>query len=224
MCFIWMDEGLTNTNQLILQRQNLVLRMFFTTELNWCLQFWCSVHLIDLTLNATTMEKTERLNLLSVKQRSPYTNTMLDAKTWPAVRRSINHYNGVLQDHLCSPNCLPGPYHFKNYLQWSLFGSKDVTSISPMHFTFSDGNQRNQILFGLYSSIVRRLVEHSSTEKEKSGKRSCVKSFRSHDIKWFLWIKYFLNVIGRTSRAAAISWGESQRNTLWREKQCYTLH
>lgn len=170
------------------------------------------------------MEKTERLNLLSVKQRSPYTNTMLDAKTWPAVRRSINHYNGVLQDHLCSPNCLPGPYHFKNYLQWSFIGSKHVTSISgSMYVTFSDGNQ-SQILFGLYSSIVRGLGEHSSTEKEKSDKRSCVKSFRTHDIKWFLWIKYFLNAIGRTSRAAGFSRGESQRNTLWREKQCCTLH
>lgn len=34
MCFIWTDEGLTNTSQLILQRQNLVLRMFLSTELS----------------------------------------------------------------------------------------------------------------------------------------------------------------------------------------------
>ena len=33
MYFIWMDEALTNTSQLIPQQQNLVRRMFLTTGL-----------------------------------------------------------------------------------------------------------------------------------------------------------------------------------------------
>lgn len=142
--------------------------------LDWCLQFWSSVHLIDLILQCYYNGKTERLNLHPVKQRSTLHKHHIGRQNLSCCETlsTFSYYNGVLQHHLCSRKSLLYKYSlgliFENYLQCSLFENKDVTIVSPMHVAFSDGNQRNRMLYGLYSNVVRRLVEHTWTEKENS--------------------------------------------------------
>lgn len=99
-------------------------------------------------------------------------------------------------------------------------------TFSPASLT-TTGNQRNRILSGLYSNIVRRLVEHT---RKKELERSCVRSLDS----WYklvfmdqIFLKCYWKDFPRC--AAGISWGELERNTCEdkrerNEKQCGTWY
>ena len=83
-------------------------------------------------------------------------------------------------------------------------------AFSPASLT-TTGNQRNRMLSGLYSNIVRRLVEHT---RKKELERSCVRSLDS----WYklvfmdqIFLKCYWKDFPRC--AAGISWGELERNT-----------
>ena len=136
--------------------------------LDWCLQFWSSVHLIDLIPQCCYNGETERLNLHAVNQRSTLHKHHLGRQNLACCETLSKLLQRCFTRSLMLTEMSSWPYFENFFLQCSLFGSKNVTSISPMHLALSDGNQSNWILFGLYSSIVRGLVGHSSTEKENS--------------------------------------------------------
>lgn len=58
--------------------------------LDWCLQFWSSVHLIDLILQCYYNGKQNDLTCIPWNNVVLFTNTILDAKTCPVVRRSVH--------------------------------------------------------------------------------------------------------------------------------------